>query len=308
MKKLFLPYLLFTCSIFISQYLFASEELNRIAIAGGSITEIVYQLGEEHRIVGVDSTSQFPVAAKQHPLLGYVRNISAEGVLSLQPDLLIGEADTGPTKVVNQIKATGIKTVIIEEDDTIPAIKDKIRLIAQLLNTKDKGERLIEAIQVDIDALNYAKRYLAKKNIDSFPRVLFLLSVANGAPIAAGHSTSAHTAITEAGGINVLAKFEGWEKLSPEAALALKPEVIVVMNRDQGDVLKQLRTLPHFKYSPAIKNDRVYSINGNYLLGFGPRTPQAIVELGTLIHTRFPLPVDYRFRFPNQSTVQTAGH
>jgi iron complex transport system substrate-binding protein len=53
-------------------------------------------------------------------------------VLSLQPDLLIGEADTGPTKVVNQIKATGIKKVIIEVDDTIPAIKNKNRLIAQL--------------------------------------------------------------------------------------------------------------------------------------------------------------------------------
>jgi iron complex transport system substrate-binding protein len=53
-------------------------------------------------------------------------------VLSLQPDLLIGEADTGPTKVVNQIKATGIKKVIIEVDDTIPAIKNNIRLIAQL--------------------------------------------------------------------------------------------------------------------------------------------------------------------------------
>ncbi len=291
-----------------SQPLLASEELSRIAIAGGSITEIVYQLGEEHRIVGVDSTSQFPAAAKQHPVLGYVRNISAEGVLSLQADLLIGEADTGPIKVVNQIKAAGIKTVIIEDDDTLPAIKNKIRLIAQLLNAEERGEQLIDAIQVDIDALSYAKKTIAKKNIDSSPRVLFLLSVANGSPIAAGHSTSAHTAITEAGGINVLAAFEGWEKLSPEAALSLKPEVIVVMNRDQRDVLEQLRTLPHFKYSPAVQNDRVYTINGNYLLGFGPRTPQAIVELGTLIHPRFPLPTDYRFCFSNQATAQMAGH
>jgi iron complex transport system substrate-binding protein len=89
-------------------------------------------------------------------------------VLSLQPDLLIGEADTGPTKVVNQIKATGIKKVIIEVDDTIPAIKNKNRLIAQLLNVENKGEELIKTINIDIDALAHAKKHL-----DTSPRELF---------------------------------------------------------------------------------------------------------------------------------------
>lgn len=64
------------------------------------------------------------------------------------------------------------------------------------------------------------------------------MSFANSSPIAAGHSSSAHSAITEAVGTNVLAALKGWEKLAPEAALASKPEVIVVMNRNQGDALE----------------------------------------------------------------------
>ncbi|MFT6390036.1 MAG: iron complex transport system substrate-binding protein [Cellvibrionaceae bacterium] len=67
MKKLFLSFLLFTYLSFMAQYLFATEEAQRIAIAGGSITEIIYQFGEEHRIIGVDSIHQFPAAVKQHP-------------------------------------------------------------------------------------------------------------------------------------------------------------------------------------------------------------------------------------------------
>lgn len=282
---------------------FASNPAKRIAISGGSITEIIYQLEEEHRIVGVDSTSQYPKETQQHPLLGYVRNISAEGVLSLQPDLFLGEADTGPGKTLNQIKAAGIHTHIIHEDNTIAAIQHKIRTIAKLIGVEAKGKALITALQVDIDALSYAT-----ERIQTTPRVLFLLSAANGSPIAAGQNTSAHTAITEAGGINVLAQPEGWKKLSPEASLALNPDVIIVMNRKQQDVLQQLKTLPHFQYSNAVKNKQVYSVDGSYLLGFGPRTPQAIVELGTMIHPHFPLPDHYQFRYPNNAGVNTAGH
>lgn len=285
-----------------------TENYQRVAIAGGSITEIFYRLGEEQRIVGVDSTSQFPEPAKDHPTIGYVRNVSVEGVLSLEPDLLIGELDTGPPKMLNQIKATGVNTVIIENDDTIPAIKEKITLIASLLGVEEKGIQLIKEIQLDLDALAFAKQQLT-----SSPRVLFLLSLSNGAPIASGHTTSAHTAIIEAGGTNVLEKHKGWKKLSPESALALKPDVIIVMNRGE-DVLQQVEQLAHFKYTPAVKNKAVYTIDGGYLLGFGPRTPQAIVELGSMIHQNFMLPKEYHFRYPRKQFQQatfnkpTAGH
>ena len=70
----------------------------RVVVAGGSITEIIYALGEQQRIAGVDSTSIFPLAATEKPQIGYVRKINVEGVLSLNPDLLLGKPIPVPRK------------------------------------------------------------------------------------------------------------------------------------------------------------------------------------------------------------------
>ncbi len=290
---------------FVSSSLYANDaQALRIASVGGSVTEIIYRLGKKDNIVGVDSTSVYPVEAKKnHPSLGYVRNLSAEGTLSLTPTLLIGEADAGPPQVIRQIRNAGVETVIITEDDTLIAIENKIKTIARLIHAEEQGQTLIHEIATDLKALQYAQARMTTS-----PRVLFLLSLSNGSPIAAGSDTSAHTAITEAGGTNVASQFTRWQKLSPEAAFGLNPDVIVVMNRGTQDVLDQLQKLPHFKTSHAMKNQHVYTIDGSYLLGFGPRTPQAIVELGTMIHDHFPLPEGYTFRYDNQAGKQTSGH
>jgi len=295
-----------TCVLFLTNSATYAGSPERIAVAGGSITEIIYRLGEQDRIVGVDSTSQFPEETKELPLLGYVRNVSVEGVLSLNPDLLLGEDDTGPTNALKQIADVGLKTVIIEKDNTLPALQAKITQIAKLLSVEEKGKHLLNEVQIDIDALSYAKQHLPDLAKKTPPKVLFLLTLKNGAPIAAGNATSAHTVIEEAGATNALVEYKGWTKLSPESALKLNPDVIVVMNRGQ-DVFEQVNALPHFKYTDAVKNKAVYTIDGSYLLGFGPRTPQAIVELGTMVHKDFPLPADYTFRYKHD-VAASVGH
>jgi len=290
--------------LFVNTVAFSAQP-ERIAVAGGSITEIIFKLGEQDRIVGVDSTSTFPEEAKNFPILGYVRNISAEGVLSLKPDLLLGEDDTGPTKTLKQVENVGVNTVIIHEDNSLSALKNKITKIAQLLNVEEKGGALLDEIQIDIDALAYANKQLSSSDVKT-PRVLFLLTIGNGTPIAAGGETSADTVIKDARGIILLADYKGWKKLSPESALDLNPDVIIVMNRG-GDVFDQVSKLSHFKYTTAVKNKAIYTIDGNYLLGFGPRTPQAIVELGTMIYKDFPLPEGYTFRYPHDVS-SISGH
>ncbi|MGR0279597.1 heme/hemin ABC transporter substrate-binding protein [Marinomonas dokdonensis] len=286
-------------SLFLAMLQMPLHAADRIAVAGGSITEIIYRLGEEQRIVGVDSTSTYKNADETHPLLGYVRSISVEGVLSLSPDLLIGENDTGPSKALEQVAAVGLTTAIIEEDGTLASIPEKIRHVARLLGVQDKGENLVNEIQVDIDALSFASTQLKASSIEK-PKVLFLLTLRNGTPIAAGSQTSANTTILEAGGENAIANEKGWVKLSPEAALAFNPDVIVVMNHHDAPY-EAVKKLAHFKYTNAVKNKAVYSIDGGYLLGFGPRTPQAIIELGTMIYADYPLPNDYQFRYDNNA-------
>ncbi|WP_166112751.1 ABC transporter substrate-binding protein [Pseudoalteromonas sp. Z9A5] len=275
----------------------AEPNPQRIVVSGGSITEIIYALDEQSRIVGVDSTSVFPVAAKQKPQIGYVRKISTEGILSLTPDLVLGEADTGPKKVVTQLQSTGVNMVILSDEDNFLGIENKINHVAELLNVPAKGQALANSLKADRDALHYVL-----SQSDYKPRVLFILSVRSGQPIVAGAHTSANELINAAGGINIVAKqLDNWKPLSTEAALAFNPDVIITMGRHGDDPLTNITKLDHFKFSNAAKNKQVYSFDGSYLLGMGPRTPQAVVELASVLHPKAKLPAGYKFRFAKTS-------
>lgn len=308
MKPL-LSYLIFITLAVISQGVFAKQSTypQRVVVSGGSITEVIYALDEQQRIVGVDSTSVFPAQAKEKPQIGYVRRISVEGILSLNPDLVLGESGTGPKKVVEQLKQTGVNLVILNENDNLPGIENKIKKIANLLNVDHKGEALAQSLHVDRDALSYLLKQATAK-----PRVLFVLSVRNSQPIVAGTGTSADELINAAGGINIAADtINNWKPLSTEAALALNPDVIITMGRHGDDPIIKLEKLAHFKFSNAVKNGQVHSFDGSYLLGMGPRTPQAAVELAHTFHPEAQLPQGYQYRFApsaNNVTVQLSEH
>lgn len=272
--------------------LHAAQRADNIVVSGGSITEIIYALGEQKRIVGVDSTSVFPDAATSKPQIGYVRQINVEGILSLNPDLLLGEADTGPAKVLAQLKNTGLRTHIFSQNDNLQGIEKKITTIAELLDVPKKGQQLIDYIQADRQALN---TMLAQVN--NKPSVLFVLSLRSGQPIVAGANNAADEVINAAGGVNVAAHyFTGWKPLATEAAIAMNPDVIISMGRHGDDKTVDLTQITHFKFSNAVKNNQVHVVDGGYLLGMGPRTPQAVVELATTLHPNVPLPAGYRLR------------
>ena len=85
-----------------------AKDASRVVVAGGSITEIFYFLGEQDRIVALDVTSNFPPEAKSLPSIGYVRALSAEGLLSMNPSIILGEDDMGPPAVIKQIRETSL--------------------------------------------------------------------------------------------------------------------------------------------------------------------------------------------------------
>tara|TARA_B100001115_G_C15433107_1_gene203340 strand:+ start:60 stop:476 length:417 start_codon:yes stop_codon:yes gene_type:complete len=113
-----------------------AKDSSRIVVAGGSITEIIFFLNESKNIVAVDTTSNFPEEAKKLPSIGYVRALSAEGVLSLNPTLIIGESDMGPENVLQQLRKTQIELKILDEKNSIKGIEDKILCIANILGKK----------------------------------------------------------------------------------------------------------------------------------------------------------------------------
>lgn len=258
------------------------EDSTRIAVAGGSITEIVYLLGYDERLVGVDLTSNFPEAATTLPSVGYVRNLSVEGLLSLQPTLILGEDDMGPPAVLEQLENAGVVTKQIPESHDANGIIQKIECVASLLDVPtSKSVPRLEKIRAVATQLEKASTEYTN-NVS----VALLLSLNDGAPIAAGDNTSGGGFLRMAGATNVFAEVDGWKPVSPEFMAAADPDVIVVPARGANAIggIKEVASHPSLRATKASLNDRIVVIDGMAMLGFGPRTLQTALEFARALH------------------------
>ena len=159
----------------------------RIVVAGGDLTEIVFALGAQGHLVGVDQTSTWPPQAKGLPQIGYVRRLSAEGILSLDPDLLIAAHDAGPALVLRQLQRAGV--VVVQAADVAGAdgVVAKIALVGEILNRDDDAQALAARFQADLAAVQAKVATLTRK-----PRVLFILSILGNGPVVGGRSRRHH--------------------------------------------------------------------------------------------------------------------
>lgn len=261
------------CALMWGQTTWATPE--RVVTGDGSLTEIVYALEASSKLAGVDTTSTYPEAAAELPQIGYKRAISVEGVLSLSPDVLIITEDSGPPKSLNQLQQAGLEIKTFSAAPTVDTVREKILGVAQLLEKQAEGEVLWQQVSAKIEAAR-----LRVKNIDKPLRVMFVLSMSEKSPMVAGQSTSAEQMIEMAGGVNAVTGIEGFKPITPEAVAAANPDVILMMSRREHSVsADQLFSQPGFKLTNAAKQQRLVTMDGMYLLGFGPRIGDALEEL-----------------------------
>lgn len=260
---------------------FACEEApdsSRIAVAGGSLTEILYFLGAEARIVGVDTTSNYPPQASAFPSVGYVRALSAEGLLSLEPTLVLGEHDMGPPETLTAVRRAGVPVVGVPETHTAAGIVAKVRCVADILGFDAAAlidQRLAPLVAQLADLRERTPATAARK-------VAFLLALRDGAPVGAGRNTSADGLLAMVAAQNVLAEFEGWKPVSIEAMARAAPDYIVATQRgtDMAGGAEPLAQHPALRATPAGQApERLIVMDGMELLGFGPRTLQAALRL-----------------------------
>ena len=259
----------------------AAGKAERIVSIGGAITEILYALGAEQRIVAVDSTSFYPAQAlKEKPNVGYMRALSAEGVLGLNPSLILASEGSGPKETIAVLKAANIPYVTVPDRFTGQGIIDKVGVVADAADATERGACLAKVVQADLDAL--AK---VRKHIDKPLKVLFLLSFANQRPMVAGGATAADGIIHLAGAANAMTGYEGYKLVNDEAIIAAKPDAVLVMQRDSHRLdAETVFKHPAFALTPAAQHKRFVSMNGLYLLGFGPRTALAARDLATSLY------------------------
>lgn len=253
----------------------------RIVSLGGTVTEIIYALGAGDRVIAVDTTSLYPPEATAKPNVGYMRQLSAEGILAQQPDLILAEAGAGPPDTINILKASSAPVVTIPTPPTVEGIAPKIRAVGAVLGKTAEAEALAADVEARLAAL--------EKDIKAIPaprkKVLFALSVANGRMMAAGSETAASAMIALAGAENATAAMTGYKPVNDEAVIAAAPEVLLVMENGGARVTaEEAFAMPSLQSSPAAANKSFIAMDGLYLLGLGPRTPEAARDLAAKLY------------------------
>lgn len=257
------------------------KDASRIVSVGGAITEILYALGVSDRIAGVDTTSLFPAEAlKNKPNVGYMRALSAEGVLSLNPSVVIAIEGAGPKEAIAVLEAAGVPLVRVPERFTAEGIVEKIRLVAAIAGVPERGECLARAVASDLAAVSHVREKIATRK-----RVLFVMSLLNGKPTVAGRNSAADAIIRLSGGENAIKSFDGYKQISDEAVVAANPETVLTMQRAQDEVEeKAVFAQTAFSMTKAAAAKSFISMDGLSLLGFGPRTAQAARDIAAALY------------------------
>ena len=258
-----------------------SQESKGVISIGGDITEIIYALGKIDQVIGRDTTSFHPESVTRLPDVGYVRQLGAEGLLSLSPDLIIASSETGPPEVVAQIRQTGIPFVLTEGGFNLAGLLKRIETIGKTLDAETEAERLSQSIIAKMQKIDKKLAAVSRK-----PKVLFLMSASDGSPMAAGKDTAADAIINLAKGENIFENQSGYKAYSYEALADARPDIIMMMEHSLASLggIETIQAHPALGMTPAARSGNILSIDGLFLLGFGPRLPEAIAYVADRFH------------------------
>ncbi|MEQ8351940.1 MAG: hemin ABC transporter substrate-binding protein [Leptospiraceae bacterium] len=257
--------------LFLASPLFA-EAPARIVSLNGSMTEILFAIGAGNQVVGVDTSSIHPPSAQKLPKVGYQRSISAEGVLSLKPDLIIGTAEAGPPPVLQQLRSSGVNLILFEDKWTPESTYAKILFAGKHSGHETEARALVSRMK---DSIANLKRPSRKW------KVLFIYARGPGMVQVSGTETQAHGMIELAGATNAVTGFQGFRPLTSEAMVGANPEVILIPTRALESIggVDGLLRIPGIALTDAGKNRRIISMDDLLLLGFSSRLHIALEEL-----------------------------
>jgi iron complex transport system substrate-binding protein len=266
--------------LLVSHQATAAELPQRWVSAGGALSEWVSALGGESKLVGVDTTSQHPESLKALPSIGYQRQLSAEGILSLRPQILVGTEEMGPPPVLSQIRSAGVQVELFSAQPDLPTLQGNLQHLGKLLGAEDRASQVFLTYQQQLDQQQARVSQAQLKH--KAPGVLLLLGHAGGKPLIAGKDTAADWLVQQAGGHN-LATHTGYKPFSVESLASLNPEVLVFADRAlTGDAARAalFKENPILSSTRAAKDGRVMELDPTLLVGgLGPRLPESLIRL-----------------------------
>ncbi len=265
----------------------ASPE-RRVVSVGGALTEILFMLEADSELVGVDTTSIYPLRAQGFPNVGYARQLSAEGVLSLRPTHVLATEEAGPPAVLKQIAAAGVRMTALPAKHQYAGLRQRVLGVGRVLERNEAAQIILEKLDSTWDQVQ--RQITAQTGASGLRpvRVMFVLAQSPTQVLVAGASTAAQAMLGYAGATNAVQGFRGYKPLTPEGVIAAQPDCVLVTEQGlrAAGGLEAILKLPGLAQTTAGRSQAVIAMDALRLLGFGPRMPEAVLALHQAFHAR----------------------
>ena len=265
------------CLILLGTNLLWAGKPLRIVSTNGTLTEILVGLGLEKQLVGVDVTSTFPASIEKLPKIGHNRSMSAEGILALNPDVIVytNQSMISPA-VIKQLTATGKKLVEFKHEYSKESTSKLIQDMGAYFNAKPQAAKMVKALEADLAKIPASKN--PKK-------LLFIYARGTGSLMVSGTGTSIDKMFALAGQKNAVQGFTEFKPLTAESLVTANPDVLVLFSSglESLEGIDGLLKIPGVANTNAGKNKKVVTMDGQLLTGFGPRLGKAAIELSQKI-------------------------
>jgi iron complex transport system substrate-binding protein len=261
----------------------SAEPQKRIVSLAPNVTEILFALGLDEKIVGVSSFCDYPEEAKKKTKVGGMSNPSLESVVSLKPDIVILSTDGNPKEFEERLRSMKIRTYVFRTKG-ITDLPQGIRDMGAALDAKEKAEKLARDIETRLGKIRDLKSEAGagKKRNDTARKIKAMFIIWPEPLIVAGPGSVADDALSVLGIENIAADTKSsYPKYSIEEILSLAPDIIFIgkgkgMDKVSEGLLRRLKSVP------AVKNEKVFYVS-DYLYRLGPRTVMGIEELARLL-------------------------
>lgn len=254
-----------------------AENPQKIVSLAPSITEIVFALGQEERLVGVTKYSDYPQAAKKLPRIGTYVHLDLERVVALQPDLCIAIKDGNPRSVIEKLESLGIPVYAVDPRD-LDSVMETTLEIGALLSAEQQAARLVTGMRTRVQRIK-----TRVKQADFIPKVFFQIGISP--VVSVGTNTFIHDLIVSAGGENLSKGPVPYPRPTKEQIISLCPDIFIITSMERGEAFEQVkaswRRWPHI---PAVKNDRIFLVDSNIFDRPSPRLVDGLELLAKLIH------------------------
>ena len=248
------------------------KEPKKIISIAPNITEIIYKLGAEDKLVGRTDYCDYPEQVENVESIGTLRKPDIEKIIGLEPDLVIASTHFDEENTA-KLEAAGIKVIGLYEENDVTGVYGMIETLGTALNKQPEATETVEEMKASIDKVTKTVSELEK------PSVYYVVGYGESGDFSAPENTFVGQLIKLAGGNNIVPESDSWS-FSLESLLESDPDIIVVRAGEKENFM----STEGYKELTAVKEGRVYEIDNNLLDRQGYRNSEGLLKLAEIFH------------------------